>query len=120
MRFPWEKGTASWGVRGTIGDKLFSGWASERYLPRAIGHPILYQFAPGPVQHSGPVRNGLLARRAAGRAHPFVTSIGDYNPNNGPLLNRDAFENGSAGGVFSFDPGDGARTSNIRQSASPR
>jgi hypothetical protein len=49
-------------------------------------------------------------------ADPFVTSIADYNPNNGPLLNRSAFENGSAGGVFSFNSGVGSRITNIRQS----
>jgi hypothetical protein len=49
-------------------------------------------------------------------ANPFVSSIGSYNPNNGPLLNRNAFENGSAGGVFSFDSRVGARMTNLRQS----
>ena len=62
---PMGKGHRFLGNSGTVGDKLFSGWASERYLPGAIGHPILHYFEP--VQHSRPVRDGLLARRASRR-----------------------------------------------------
>jgi hypothetical protein len=49
-------------------------------------------------------------------ANPFLSSVSSYNPNNGPLLNRDAFQNGSDGGVFSFDSGSAGRISNLRQS----
>jgi hypothetical protein len=48
-------------------------------------------------------------------ADPFTTSPGNYNPNNGPLLNRAAFQNGAAGGVFSFDSGAAGRISDLRQ-----
>jgi hypothetical protein len=41
--------------------------------------------------------------------------VSGYDPNNGPLFNRAVFQNGSNGGVFSFNPGDGPRTSNFRQ-----
>src|SRR5262249_39212233 len=46
---------------------------------------------------------------------PFLTDPNGYDPNNGPLFNRASLQNGSNGGVFSFNPGDGPRTSNFRQ-----
>jgi len=49
-------------------------------------------------------------------ANPLLTDFGNYDPGTGPLLNKAAFENGSGGGVFSFTPGSGPRTSNLRQS----
>ena len=58
---------------------------------------------------------GCLPAQIPG-VNPFLQSTGSYDPNKGPLLNRAAFENGTAGGVFSFYSGAGARVTNLRQS----
>ena len=104
---------SSLGSTGTFANKLVSGWAVNTIFRAQSGIPFFIY--SGQCTIPGQFGMGCLPGVLPG-ADPFVTSIGDYNPKNGPLLNRDAFENGSAGGVFSFNPGVGSRISNIRQS----
>jgi hypothetical protein len=110
---PMGKGHRFLGNTGTVGDKLFSGWAVNSIFRAQSGIPFFIYSSQCniPGQFGMACLPGVLPG-----ADPFVTSIGDYNPKNGPLLNRAAFENGSADGVFSLNPGVGARMSNIRQS----
>jgi hypothetical protein len=95
-------------------DRLISGWQVDGIMRLQSGIPFFFrssqcnipaQFAMGCVPA---IQNG---------ANPFLTSYDKWDPNAGPLLNQAAFENGSNGGVFSFDPGVGPRTSNLRQSS---
>jgi hypothetical protein len=112
---PMGKGHRFMGSSGTIGDKLFSGWAVDTIFRVQSGIPFFFNSGSGTCNIPGQFGMGCLPGVLPG-ANPFVTSFSDYNPNNGPLLNRASFENGSAGGVFNFDPGAGSRMTNIRQS----
>ncbi|HEY3129245.1 MAG TPA: hypothetical protein VGL91_07290, partial [Acidobacteriota bacterium] len=110
---PMGKGHRFMGSSGGVSDKLFSGWAVNAIFRAQSGIPFFFQSSQCniPSQFGMGCLPGVLPG-----ANPFVTSIADYNPKNGPLLNRASFENGTAGGVFSFYPGVGSRVTNIRQS----
>ena len=110
---PMGKGHRFLGSPGTFANKIVSGWAVNSIFRAQSGIPFFIY--SGQCTIPGQFGMGCLPGVLPG-ADPFVSSIGDYNPKNGALLNRDAFENGSAGGVFSFNPGVGSRISNIRQS----
>jgi hypothetical protein len=110
---PIGKGHRFLGNSGGIAGRLVSGWQLNSIFRAQSGIPFFFrssqcnipdQFAMGCVPA---VLNG---------ANPFLTSFSDWDPNGGPLLSRAAFENGVSGGVFSFSPGVGPRTSNMRQS----
>jgi len=107
------KGHRFMGSSGIVGDKLFSGWAVDSIFRVQSGIPFFFNSSQCtiPGQFAMACLPGVLPG-----ANPFVTGFSDFNPNNGPLLNRASFENGSAGGVFSFNPGAGSRMTNIRQS----
>ena len=111
---PMGKGHRFMGSSGIVGDKLLSGWAVDSIFRVQSGIPFFITSSQCniPGQFGMACLPGVLPS-----ASPFVTSIGDYNPNNGPLLNRAAFENGASGGVFSFDSGTAGRMTSIRQSA---
>ena len=98
---------------GTMADKLFSGWDVNGIFRAQSGIPFFITSSQCNIP--GQFGMACLPGQIPG-ANPFITSIGSYNPNNGPLLSRDAFENGSSGGVFSFYSGVGPRMTNIRQS----
>lgn len=111
---PLGKGHRIMGSSGAFVDRLVSGWQLNGIFRAQSGIPFFFrssqcnipsQFAMGCVP-------GVLTG-----ADPFLAGFGNWDPNAGPLLDRAAFENGSNGGVFSFDPGVGSRTTNIRQSA---
>src|SRR4029077_9043204 len=99
---PMGKGHRFMGSSGFAGDKLFSGWEVNAIFRAQSGIPFFISSS----QCSIPGQFGMacLPGQISG-TNAFVTSIGNYNPNNGPLLNSAAFQNGSAGGVFSFYSG---------------
>jgi hypothetical protein len=107
------KGHQFLGNSGGVGDKLFSGWAVNAIFRAQSGIPFAFQSSQCniPIQFGMACLPGVLPG-----ANPFVTGISDYDPKSGPLLNRASFENGSGGGVFSFNPGAGSRVTNVRQS----
>ena len=110
---PMGKGHRFMGSSGTVGDKVFSGWAVDTIFRVQSGIPFFFNSSQCNIP--GQFGMGCLPGVLPG-ASPFVTSIGSYNPNNGPLLNRASFENGAEGGVFNFNPGSGSRMTNVRQS----
>jgi Carboxypeptidase regulatory-like domain len=110
---PLGKGHRFLGSSGGVSDKLFSGWAVNAIFRAQSGIPFFFRSSQCNIP--GQFAMGCIPGLLPG-ADPFVTSIGSYDPNNGPLLNRASFENGSTGGVFSFNSGAGSRTTNIRQS----
>jgi len=110
---PMGKGHRFLGTSGGFTNRLVSGWQLNAIFRAQSGIPFFFrstqcnipsQFAMGCIP-------GVLKG-----ANPFVTDFGGWDPNAGPLLNKAAFENGLNGGVFSFYPGVGSRTTNIRQS----
>jgi hypothetical protein len=110
---PMGRGHRFMGHSGFVGDKLFSGWEVNGIFRAQSGIPFFIYSSQCniPSQFGMGCLPGVLPG-----ANPFVTSVSNYNPNNGPLLNRDAFQNGADGGVFSFDSGSAGRISNLRQS----
>jgi hypothetical protein len=101
------------GSPGFVGDKLLSGWEVNGIFRAQSGIPFFIYSSQCNIPSQFGM--GCLPGVMSG-ANPFVTSVGNYNPNNGPLLNSAAFQNGSSGGVFSFYSGAGARLTNLRQS----
>ena len=75
---------------------MFSGWAVNAIFRAQSGIPFFFRSSQCniPGQFAMGCLPGVLPN-----ANPFVTSISDYDPNNGPLLNRAAFENGATDGV---------------------
>jgi hypothetical protein len=109
---PMGKGHSFMGSSGFLGEKLFSGWEVNGIFRAQSGIPFFINSSQCniPSQFGMGCLPGVLPG-----ADPFTTSPGNYNPNNGPLLNRAAFQNGAAGGVFSFDSGAAGRISDLRQ-----
>ncbi len=110
---PMGKGHPFMGNSGFLGDKLFSGWEVNAIFRVQSGIPFVIQSSQCNIPSQFDM--GCLPAQIPG-VNPFLQSVSNYDPNNGPLLNRAAFENGTSGGVFSFDPGAGARVTNLRQS----
>jgi len=110
---PMGKGHQFMGGAGFVSEKLFSGWEVNGIFRAQSGIPFFIYSSQCNIPSQFGM--GCLPGVIPG-ADPFVTSVGNYNPNNGPLLNRAAFQNGAAGGVFSFDSGAGGRISDLRQS----
>jgi hypothetical protein len=110
---PVGKGHRLFGTSGGFFNRVVSGWQLNGIFRAQSGIPFFFrssqcnippQFAMGCVPSILP------------GADPFLTGYSNWDPNAGPLLNRNAFQNGANGGVFSFDPGNGSRIANIRQS----
>lgn len=111
---PLGKGHRLLGSANGFTNRIVSGWQLNGIFRAQSGIPFFFRSS----QCNIPGQFGMACIPAINNgADPFLTSYGSWDPNAGPLLNRDAFQNGSAGGVFSFDPGVGSRTSNLRQSA---
>jgi hypothetical protein len=110
---PMGKGHRFLGTSGGVSDKVFSGWVVNGIFRAQSGIPFVIQSSQCNIPSQFDM--GCLPAQIPG-VNPFLQNIDNYNPNNGPLLNRAAFENGASGGVFSFDPGSGARVTNLRQS----
>jgi hypothetical protein len=110
---PMGKGHRFLGSVKGLGDKLVSGWQVNGIFRAQSGIPFVFRSSQCniPGQFSMGCMPGVLPG-----ANPFAADFGGYDPGAGPLLNRAAFENGANNGVFSFDPGHGSRTTNIRQS----
>lgn len=111
---PMGKGHRFMGNSGAFTGRLVSGWQMNAIFRAQSGIPFFFRSSQCniPSQFGMGCLPGVLPG-----ANSFAASISGYDPGSGPLLNRSAFENGSAAGVFSFDPGHGTRTTNIRQSA---
>ncbi len=110
---PMGKGHRFLGNWGGFGQRVFSGWEVNGIFRAQSGIPFVIQSSQCNIPSQFDM--GCLPAQIPGM-NPFLQNIDSYNPNNGPLLNRAAFENGASGGVFSFDPGSGARVTNLRQS----
>src|SRR5258708_22693292 len=100
---PMGKGHRFMGSSGLVGDKLFSGWAVDTIFRVQSGIPFFFNSGSGTCNIPGQFGMGCLPGVLPG-ANPFVTSIGSYNPNNGPLPNRVSVHNGAARGAFTFSP----------------
>jgi hypothetical protein len=111
---PIGKGHRFLANAGGFVNGLVSGWQLNSILRLQSGTPLFFRSSQCNIP--GQFAMGCVPAILPG-ANPFLTSYGDWDPNTGPLLNKNAFENGSTGGVFSFTPGAGPRTANIRQSA---
>jgi hypothetical protein len=111
---PFGKGHRFLPNAGGFVNGLVSGWQLNSILRLQSGTPLFFRSSQCNIP--GQFAMGCVPAILPG-ANPFLTSFGDWDPNTGPLLNKDAFENGSTGGVFSFTPGAGPRTANVRQSA---
>jgi len=111
---PFGKGHRFLPNAGGFVNGLVSGWQLNSILRLQSGTPLFFRSSQCNIP--GQFAMGCVPAILPG-ANPFLTSYGDWDPNTGPLLNKDAFENGSTGGVFSFTPGAGPRTANVRQSA---
>jgi len=98
--------------RGFIG-RAVSGWQINGIFRAQSGIPFFFRSSQCNIP--GQFVMGCVPGVLPG-ANPFLHGFGGYDPGAGPLLNPAAFENGANGGVFSFYPGVGPRTSNIRQS----
>jgi hypothetical protein len=109
---PFGKGHRLLGSASGFADKLVSGWQINSIFRAQSGIP--YWFRSYQCNIPGQFAMGCLPAVLEG-ADPFLVSKDDFDPGKGPLFNRSAFENGDNGGVFSFDPGHGSRTTNIRQ-----
>lgn len=109
---PFGKGQRFLGGASGFLDKLVSGWQTNAIFRIQSGTPFIFRSG----QCSIPSQFGMACIPSVlpGQS-PFATDPSGYDPNSGPLFSRDAFQNGANGGVFSFDPGDGPRTSNFRQ-----
>jgi hypothetical protein len=92
---------------------VISGWGINSILRLQSGIPFFFRSSQCNIPRQFAM--GCVPTVLEG-ADPFLTSFSEWDPNVGPLLNRAAFENGANGGVFSFNPGVGPRTSNFRQS----
>jgi hypothetical protein len=109
---PFGRGQRFLGSADGFVGRLVSGWQVNAVYRIQSGTPYFFNSN----QCSIPSQFGMACLPAVLQGqNPFVTSPNGYDPNNGPLFNRAAFQNGVDGGVFSFDPGDGPRTSNFRQ-----
>lgn len=110
---PMGKGHRFLGTSSGFVSRVVSGWQLNGIFRAQSGIPFFFRSS----QCNIPSQFGMGCVPAVlNGAEPFLTSFDSWDPNAGPLLNRAAFENGSNGGVFSFDPGTGPRTSNLRQS----
>ena len=116
-RLRFESGGATWEEHDPYRFGPVLGEMDEHFISEGSHLSLWRVLGAHPMTHEG-VEGTHFAVWAPNAER--VSVIGDFNnwdPNAGPLLNRAAFENGSAGGVFSFTPGSGGRTTNIRQSA---
>jgi hypothetical protein len=93
-------------------DRLVSGWQFNAVYRAQSGTPYIFRS----TQCNVPSQFGMACIPSVNiGGSPFATDPNGYDPNNGPLFDRNSFQNGANGGVFSFDPGNGPRTSNFRQ-----
>jgi hypothetical protein len=111
---PIGRGRRFFGNTGAFGNRILSGWAVNAIFRAQSGIP--FAFRSSQCNIPGQFAMGCMPGLLPG-ADPFLNPQSGYDPGKGPLLNRASFENGSAGGVFSFNPGVGSRTTNVRQSA---
>jgi hypothetical protein len=92
-------------------DRLVSGWQLNAVARAQSGIPFFFRSS----QCNIPVQFAMGCMPAVS-GNALATSPLGFDPSSGSLFNRSAFQNGSSDGVFSFDGGDGSRTTNIRQS----
>jgi hypothetical protein len=109
---PMGKGHRFLGSTGGF-SRFVSGWAVNGIFRAQSGIPFFFRSSQCNIPQQFAM--GCVPAQIAG-ADPFLTDPLNFDPGKGPLLNAAAFQNGSNGGVFSFDPGNGARISNLRQS----
>ncbi|HSM78285.1 MAG TPA: hypothetical protein VLT57_11685, partial [Bryobacteraceae bacterium] len=109
---PMGKGHRFLGTQNAFASRIFSGWQINTVFRAQSGTPYIFRSG----QCNIPSQFGMACIPSIlNGANVFNTDPGSYDPGSGPLFNRDAFQNGSNGGVFSFDPGAGSRTSGVRQ-----
>lgn len=109
---PMGQGHRFLGSSNGFMSRVFSGWQINTVFRAQSGTPYIFRSG----QCNIPSQFGMACIPSIlNGAQPFNSDPGSYDPDSGPLFNRLAFQNGAAGGVFSFDQGNGSRTSNIRQ-----
>ena len=109
---PMGEGHRFLGTPGGFASRLVSGWRINTVFRAQSGTPYIFRSS----QCNIPSQFGMACIPSIlNGANPFNSDPGSYNPASGSLFNIGAFQNGANGGVFSFDPGSGSRTSGIRQ-----
>lgn len=111
--FPVGTGHRFLGTASPLLNKLVSGWQVNAVARAQSGIPFFFRSSECNIP--GQFSMGCIPA-VQGGANPLAGSPLGYDPGSGPLFNSSAFENGANGGVFSFYPGAGSRTTNIRQS----
>ena len=111
---PMGKGHRFLGSSGGIVGRIVSGWQMDGIFRAQSGIPFFFRSSQCNIP--GQFGMGCVPGVLPG-ANPFLKDFSNYDPGAGPLLNGAAFENGSNGGVFSFNPGVGPRTTSFRQSS---
>jgi hypothetical protein len=114
-QLPMGKGQRFLGSSDGFVGRLASGWQINSIFRIQSGIPFIFRASSGQCNIPSQFAMGCIPAVLQG-ADPFLTGISSWDPNAGLLLNRSSFENGASGGVFSFYPGVGPRTSNFRQS----
>jgi hypothetical protein len=114
FELPFGKGRRYLGSSAPLMNRLVSGWQINAVARAQSGIPFIFRSSQCNIP--GQFAMGCIPSILPG-ANPFNHDVMGFDPNSGPLFNRAAFENGANGGVFSFNPGVGSRTTNLRQSA---
>ncbi len=94
--------------QGGISDKVLGGWQFVNLFRVSSGVPFFFRssFCNVPPAFAVGCIPGILPG-----AHPLLHDPGSYNPDQGPLLNKAAFEDPN---TFNFYSGVGPRISNVR------
>ena len=94
--------------KGGATNALLGGWALSTVFRYSSGIPFF--FRSGFCNVPGQFRVGCIPALKPG-ADPFLQDIGSFDPNKGPLLDKNAFESVDA---FNFYYGTGSRVTSLR------
>jgi hypothetical protein len=96
--------------KGGVANAVLGGWQLNSIFRYSTGIPFFFRLTGNACNVPGQFRAGCIPAVRQG-ADPFAQDKGSFDPNKGPLFNKDAFEPASA---FNFYYGTGARVTHYR------